>query len=88
MFGEGSDKRNRERVEALRERERDIEAAWWHLTGSEAISQGKSAQGGQGMGSGPKFNSVVFKCIRPIVGEYEKGPCADCIHQYPILAKD
>ncbi|CAJ1977133.1 unnamed protein product [Sphenostylis stenocarpa] len=41
-----------------------------------------------GMGSGPKCNSVVFKCIRPIVGEYKKGPWADCIHQYPILAMD
>ncbi|KAK7280041.1 hypothetical protein RJT34_25103 [Clitoria ternatea] len=41
-----------------------------------------------GMGSGPKCNSVVFKCIRPIVGEYKKGPWAHCIHQYPISAMD
>ncbi|XP_027367821.1 3-ketoacyl-CoA synthase 6-like [Abrus precatorius] len=38
-----------------------------------------------GMGSGPKCNSVVLKCIRPIVGEYQKGPWADCIHQYPVF---
>ncbi|KAG2401509.1 3-ketoacyl-CoA synthase [Vigna angularis] len=41
-----------------------------------------------GMGSGPKCNSVVFKCIRPIVGEYNKGPWADCIHGYPIITMD
>ncbi|KAK7343636.1 hypothetical protein VNO77_12538 [Canavalia gladiata] len=41
-----------------------------------------------GMGSGPKCNSVVFKCIRPLVGEYNKGPWADCIHQYPISPLD
>ncbi|KAK2405805.1 3-ketoacyl-CoA synthase [Trifolium repens] len=39
-----------------------------------------------GIGSGTKCCSVVFKCIRPILGEYEKGPWRDCIHQYPILA--
>lgn len=39
-----------------------------------------------GMGSGPKCNSVVWKCVRPIVGEYKKGPWADCIHQYPNVA--
>lgn len=41
-----------------------------------------------GMGSGPKCNSVVLKCIRDIVGESNKGPWADCIHRYPILAVD
>ncbi|KAK7270543.1 hypothetical protein RIF29_23762 [Crotalaria pallida] len=41
-----------------------------------------------GMGSGPKCNSVVLKCIRTMVGESNKGPWADCIHQYPILAVD
>jgi 3-ketoacyl-CoA synthase len=39
-----------------------------------------------GFGSGTKCCSVVFKCIRPILGEHEKGPWGDCIHQYPILA--
>ncbi|PON59997.1 Very-long-chain 3-ketoacyl-CoA synthase [Trema orientale] len=40
-----------------------------------------------GMGSGPKCNSVVLKCIRPnMVGESKKGPWADCIHRYPIVS--
>ncbi|EXC20873.1 3-ketoacyl-CoA synthase 5 [Morus notabilis] len=38
-----------------------------------------------GMGSGPKCNSVVWKCVRPIVGESNKSPWADCIHRYPIV---
>ncbi|XP_057422738.1 3-ketoacyl-CoA synthase 6-like [Lotus japonicus] len=41
-----------------------------------------------GMGSGPKCISVVLKCVRPLVGESKKGPWADCIHQYPIVALD
>ncbi|KAH7537932.1 hypothetical protein FEM48_Zijuj03G0145300 [Ziziphus jujuba var. spinosa] len=41
-----------------------------------------------GMGSGPKCNSVVWQCIRPIIGEYKNGPWADCIHQYPNVAMD
>lgn len=38
-----------------------------------------------GMGSGPKCNSVLLKCVRPIIGESSKGPWADCIHKYPVL---
>lgn len=41
-----------------------------------------------GMGSGPKCNSVVWECIRPIVGESKRGPWADCIARYPIVAVD
>ena len=41
-----------------------------------------------GVGTGLKCNSVVFECVRPIVGEYKKGPWADCIHQYPIITMD
>ncbi|KAB1210791.1 putative 3-ketoacyl-CoA synthase 14 [Morella rubra] len=41
-----------------------------------------------GMGSGPKCNSVVLECIRPIVGESKRGPWDDCIHRYPIAALD
>lgn len=41
-----------------------------------------------GMGSGPKCNSVVWECIRPIVGESKTGPWADCIARYPIVAVD
>lgn len=40
-----------------------------------------------GMGSGPKCISVVWKCIRPIVGD-KNSPWADCIHRYPIVAMD
>ncbi|XP_059669733.1 3-ketoacyl-CoA synthase 5-like [Cornus florida] len=32
-----------------------------------------------GMGSGPKCNSLVWECIRPIVGEAQNGPWADNI---------
>ncbi|XP_062076231.1 3-ketoacyl-CoA synthase 5-like [Humulus lupulus] len=39
-----------------------------------------------GMGTGPKCNSVVLKCIRPdAVKESKISPWADCIHRYPIL---
>nr|GME04539.1 3-ketoacyl-CoA synthase 5-like [Ipomoea batatas]GME10485.1 3-ketoacyl-CoA synthase 5-like [Ipomoea batatas] len=38
-----------------------------------------------GMGTGPKCNSLVLQCIRPILGEAQKGPWADSIHKYPIL---
>ncbi|KAI9162263.1 hypothetical protein LWI28_025561 [Acer negundo] len=39
-----------------------------------------------GMGTGLKCNSVVWECLRPIVGESSVGPWADCVHQYPITA--
>lgn len=38
-----------------------------------------------GMGSGPKCTSLVWKCVRPIVGEAQKGPWDDCIDSYPNL---
>lgn len=41
-----------------------------------------------GMGSGPKCSSVVWECIRPIIGESKRGPWADCICRYPIMAVD
>ena len=37
-----------------------------------------------GIGSGIKCCSVVLKCNRPKLGESNKGPWSDCIHQYPI----
>ncbi|GLT49292.1 hypothetical protein SLA2020_228590 [Shorea laevis] len=37
-----------------------------------------------GMGSGPKSNSLIWECVRPIVGESNKGPWAGCIHRYPV----
>ncbi|KAK3220883.1 hypothetical protein Dsin_014853 [Dipteronia sinensis] len=39
-----------------------------------------------GMGTGPKCNSVLWECLRPIVGESSISPWADCVHQYPITA--
>ncbi|GMH18419.1 hypothetical protein Nepgr_020260 [Nepenthes gracilis] len=37
-----------------------------------------------GMGSGPKAAHVVWECIRPIAGEAQCGPWADCIDSYPM----
>jgi len=37
-----------------------------------------------GIGSGFKCCSVILKCNRPKLGESNKGPWSDCIHQYPI----
>ncbi|KAJ8752954.1 hypothetical protein K2173_008689 [Erythroxylum novogranatense] len=36
-----------------------------------------------GMGSGPKCCSLVWECLKPIVGESKLGPWADCLHRYP-----
>ncbi|PSS32416.1 3-ketoacyl-CoA synthase [Actinidia chinensis var. chinensis] len=41
-----------------------------------------------GMGSGPKCTSLVWECVRAIVGEAQKGPWDDCIDRYPNLAFD
>ncbi|XP_038683089.1 3-ketoacyl-CoA synthase 5-like [Tripterygium wilfordii] len=41
-----------------------------------------------GMGTGPKCNSVVWECLRPIVGESKRGPWADCIHRFPVMKID
>ncbi|KAK6155797.1 hypothetical protein DH2020_010045 [Rehmannia glutinosa] len=41
-----------------------------------------------GMGSGPKCNGLVWECIRPIVGEAQRGVWADCIDKYPVLSVD
>ncbi|KAH6783018.1 hypothetical protein C2S52_007977 [Perilla frutescens var. hirtella] len=38
-----------------------------------------------GMGSGIKCNSLVWECIRPIVGEAQRGVWADSIDDYPSL---
>ncbi|CAK7337132.1 unnamed protein product [Dovyalis caffra] len=37
-----------------------------------------------GFGTGPKCCSLVWECLRPIVGESKKGPWADSVHRYPI----
>ncbi|KAL8049773.1 hypothetical protein ABFX02_06G041100 [Erythranthe guttata] len=38
-----------------------------------------------GMGSGPKCNSLVWECLRPICGEAQNGVWADCIDSYPVV---
>lgn len=60
---------------------------WYELAYMEAKERVKKGDKiwQLGMGTGPKCNSVVLECLRPILGEYKKGPWADCIHQYPIV---
>ncbi|WJX20853.1 very-long-chain 3-oxoacyl-CoA synthase [Trifolium repens] len=60
---------------------------WYELAYLEAKERVKKGDNiwQLGMGSGPKCCSVVLKCNRIILGEYEKGPWGDCIHQYPIV---
>ncbi|CAN6709691.1 unnamed protein product [Malus baccata var. baccata] len=42
-----------------------------------------------GMGTGPKCTSLVWICIRPMDDdESKKGPWADSIHRYPMVAMD
>ncbi|XP_038877433.1 3-ketoacyl-CoA synthase 5-like [Benincasa hispida] len=38
-----------------------------------------------GLGTGPKCVSLIWECIRPIVGESNNDPWAQVIDQYPIL---
>ncbi|KAK9292449.1 hypothetical protein L1049_020421 [Liquidambar formosana] len=63
---------------------------WYELAyieGKEKVKKGDKVWQ-LGLGSGMKCNSVVWECIRPITGESKKGPWADCIHRYPIVAVD
>ncbi|KAK9291565.1 hypothetical protein L1049_019513 [Liquidambar formosana] len=63
---------------------------WYELAyieGKERVNKGDKVWQ-LGMGSGLKCNSVVWECIRPITGESKRGPWADCIHRYPIVAVD
>ncbi|OMO85932.1 FAE1/Type III polyketide synthase-like protein [Corchorus capsularis] len=41
-----------------------------------------------GLGTGPKCNSTVWECLRPIIGESKNNnnPWGDCIHMYPLQA--
>ncbi|KAL2550285.1 3-ketoacyl-CoA synthase 6 [Forsythia ovata] len=41
-----------------------------------------------GMGSGPKCNTLVWECIRPIIEEAQKGVWADSVHKHPIASFD
>ncbi|KAJ9539708.1 hypothetical protein OSB04_026214 [Centaurea solstitialis] len=59
---------------------------WYELAYMEAKEKVK--QGDRvlqlGMGSGPKCNSLIWECNRPIINEAHKGPWADSIHSYPV----
>ncbi|KAL8552574.1 hypothetical protein ACS0TY_001313 [Phlomoides rotata] len=59
---------------------------WYELCYIEA--KGRVNKGDRvwqlGMGSGPKCNSLIWECVRPILHEAHKGVWADCIHSYPI----
>ncbi|GAV61849.1 FAE1_CUT1_RppA domain-containing protein/ACP_syn_III_C domain-containing protein [Cephalotus follicularis] len=59
---------------------------WYELAYMEAKERVKKGDKvwQLGMGSGPKCISVVWECVRPIIGEYKIGPWADCVHQYPV----
>ena len=61
---------------------------WYELAYMEAKERVKKGDKvwQLGMGSGPKCGTVVWECIRSMVGESTKGPLADCIDKYPILA--
>lgn len=63
---------------------------WYELAYMEAKERVKKGDKvwQLGMGSGPKCNSLVWECLRPITGESKKGPWADSVHRYPIMAVD
>lgn len=63
---------------------------WYELSYMEAKERVKKGDKvwQLGMGSGPKCNSLVWECIRPIMGEAQKGVWADCINIYPIVSVD
>ncbi|XP_057798464.1 3-ketoacyl-CoA synthase 6-like [Salvia miltiorrhiza] len=58
---------------------------WYELSYIEAKERVKKGDRvwQLGMGSGPKCTSLVWECIRPIIGEAQTGVWADCIHSYP-----
>ncbi|RAL51596.1 hypothetical protein DM860_011098 [Cuscuta australis] len=60
---------------------------WYELAYLEAKNRVKKGDRvwQLGMGTGPKCNSVVLQCCRPISGETTRNnPWADCIHKYPV----
>ncbi|KAA8533807.1 hypothetical protein F0562_031324 [Nyssa sinensis] len=59
---------------------------WYELAymeGKERVKSGDKVWQ-LGMGTGPKCTSLVWECIRPIVGEANRGPWADTIDRYPV----
>ncbi|KAF5959134.1 hypothetical protein HYC85_000343 [Camellia sinensis] len=61
---------------------------WYELAymeGKERVKEGDKVLM-IGIGSGLKCTSLVWECVRPIVGEAQKGPWDDSIDRYPNLA--
>ncbi|KAK4431601.1 3-ketoacyl-CoA synthase 5 [Sesamum alatum] len=63
---------------------------WYELSYMEAKERVKKGDRVWllGFGSGLKCSSLIWQCIRPIVGEAQKGVWADTIHSYPISSVD
>ncbi|KAI3808857.1 hypothetical protein L1987_24820 [Smallanthus sonchifolius] len=62
---------------------------WYELAymeGKERVKEGERVLL-LGLGSGTKCTSLVWECIKPIIGEANKGPWADTIHSYPVCQK-
>lgn len=59
---------------------------WYELAYMEAKERVKEGEKvwQVGIGSGIKCTSLIWECVRPIVGEGKKGPWADSIDKYPI----
>ncbi|KAL3834549.1 hypothetical protein ACJIZ3_009285 [Penstemon smallii] len=61
---------------------------WYELAYMEAKERVKKGDRvwQLGMGSGPKCNSLVWECTRPIIGEAHKGVWADSVDSYPVVS--
>ncbi|OMO85931.1 FAE1/Type III polyketide synthase-like protein [Corchorus capsularis] len=62
-------------------------SSWWYelgyMEGKERVKKGDKVWL-LGLGTGLKCCSLVWECLRDIVGESERGPWNDCIHRYPV----
>ncbi|KAM7491701.1 hypothetical protein LguiA_034622 [Lonicera macranthoides] len=63
---------------------------WYELAYMEAKERVKKGEKVLqiGLGSGLKCTSLVWECIRPIVGEGKRGLWCDCIDDYPLSKSD
>ncbi|XVF09728.1 hypothetical protein REPUB_Repub07fG0120400 [Reevesia pubescens] len=66
-------------------------SSWWYelayMEGKERVKKGDKVWL-LGLGTGLKCCSLVWECLRPIVGESKQSPWNDCIHGYPVEAVD
>lgn len=62
-------------------------ALWYELAYMEAKERVKKGDKvwQLGMGTGIKCCSVILECLKPIVGDSNKGPWADCVDKYPVM---